>query len=236
MEDPADQALRQEVETLIAAAKDHPAKVLGVDENADLTQIKKAYRERVLRYHPDRHSAVTDPDLRDKLSHLLVLAAEAFAVFSERKEGAEARRGAQPIRVASAHPVSPPASKTAVVDEEDAFDKEKYARELFRQAETAYQLQDHWQTIQLSRRAIELCDKEAGFHHLLGLALLQNKKWRKDAAESLKTAAELERKNPLDLGTLAALYQAEGLQLRADKVLAEVMKIDPSYELPELPA
>ena len=34
----------------------------------------------------------------------------------------------------------------------------------------------------------------------------------------------------------AALYQAEGLQLRADKIFDQVTKIDPSYEIPQLPA
>ena len=64
----------------------------------------------------------------------------------------------------------------------------------------------------------------------------QNKKWRKEAAVSLKKAVELDENNPLYLGLLAALYQAEGLQLRADKIFDRVMKIDPSYEIPQLHA
>ena len=64
----------------------------------------------------------------------------------------------------------------------------------------------------------------------------QNKKWRKEAAVSLKKAVELDENNPLYLGLLAALYQDEGLQLRADKIFDQVTTIDPSYEIPELPA
>ena len=236
-EDAAETALLKEVEALIAVGKDDPAKILGVDEGADITQIKKAYRERVLRYHPDRHSVVANPDLRDRLSHLLALATEAFGVMSERREKADAVRNAPPVRVASPHPeITPTGSTTALGDETDEFDKEEHAHELFRHAEKAFELQDHWQTIQLCRQAVELYDKEAKFHHLLGVALVRNKKWRKEAAQSFGRAVELEEKNPHYLGLLAAVYKAEGLQLRADKIFNQLLKIDPSYEIPELPA
>ncbi len=65
---------------------------------------------------------------------------------------------------------------------------------------------------------------------------LRNKKWRKEAAVSLKKAVELDENNPLYLGLLASLYQADSLQLRADKIFDQVTKIDPSYEIPQLPA
>jgi hypothetical protein len=38
------------------------------------------------------------------------------------------------------------------------------------------------------------------------------------------------------LGTLGAVYQAEGLRTRAKKVFEQVKSIDPSYEIPELPS
>ena len=236
-EDAAETALLEEVEALITAGKDDPAKILGVGKGADITQIKKAYRERVLRYHPDRHSAVANPDLRDRLSRLLALATEAFGVMSERKEKADAVRNAPPLRVASPRPdFTPTASTPAPSDETNEFDKKEHARELFLHAEKAFELQDHWQTIQLCRQAVELYSNEAKFHHLLGVALVRNKKWRKEAAESFGRAVDLEEKNPLYLGLLAAVYKAEGLQLRADKIFNQLLKIDPSYEIPELPA
>ena len=46
---------------------------------------------------------------------------------------------------------------------------------------------------------------------------------------------ELEPSNPEYLGILGALYQAEGLHLRAKKVLQQVKSIAPDYEIPELP-
>jgi uncharacterized protein HemY len=73
------------------------------------------------------------------------------------------------------------------------------------------------------------------YHYILGMALLRNKKWRKEAAESLRAATELEPSNPEYFGILGALYQAEGLHLRAEKVMQQVKSIAPDYEIPELP-
>ena len=226
-DDGAERALREEVEALIATGTDDPLKMLGVGEDADIAEVKNAYQKRVLQYHPDRHSAVVSTDLKSKLSHLLAMASEAFEILSARQERPEAARKA--VDLASSRPqLTAPPSRIEVSDETDSFDKEKHGRALFRHAEQAYELRDHWQTIQLCRQAIELYDKEAKFHHLLGIALIRNKKWRKEAALSLKKAVELDEKNPHYLGLLAALYQAEGLQLRADKIIDQVTKIDPS--------
>ncbi len=234
-DDGAERALREEVEALIATGTDDPLKMLGVGEDADIAEVKNAYQKRVLQYHPDRHMAVVSTDLKSKLSHLLAMASEAFEILSARQKRPEAARKA--VDLASSRPqLTAPPSRIEVSDETDSFDKEKHGRALFRHAEQAYELRDHWQTIQLCRQAIELYDKEAKFHHLLGIALIRNKKWRKEAALSLKKAVELDEKNPHYLGLLAALYQAEGLQLRADKIIDQVTKIDPSYEIPQLPA
>jgi serine/threonine protein kinase len=115
------------------------------------------------------------------------------------------------------------------------YDSEKHAHELFLHAEKAYELQDFWQAIQLCRQAVDIRSDVPKYHYVLGMALLRNKKWRKEAAESLRAAAELEPTNPEYWGILGALYQAEGLSLRAQKVLQKVKRIAPAYEIPDLP-
>ena len=64
---PEHDALRKEVDELLEAAETGLESALGVSAGASSDEIKTAYRDRVQRYHPDRHSTVTDPDLRDKL-------------------------------------------------------------------------------------------------------------------------------------------------------------------------
>jgi tetratricopeptide (TPR) repeat protein len=130
---------------------------------------------------------------------------------------------------------APPAPKAQTKEQPSSYDNEKHAHELFVHAEKAYELQDYWQAIQLCRQAVEVRDDVAKYHYVLGLALLRNKKWRKEAAESLQAASKLEPSNPQYLGMLGALYETEGLHLRAQKIIQQVKRIDASYEIPELP-
>ena len=51
--------------------------VLGVERGADAQEIKKAYRQLALKYHPDRNT--DDPQAEEKFKE----AAEAYAVLAD---------------------------------------------------------------------------------------------------------------------------------------------------------
>jgi cytochrome c-type biogenesis protein CcmH/NrfG len=95
-------------------------------------------------------------------------------------------------------------------------------------------MQDFWEAIQLCRQALETDDSQAEYFHLLGRALMQNKKWRKEAADSFRRASELDPGNLDYLGMLGAVYRAEGLQARATAVLKKAQSLDPAFALPEI--
>jgi cytochrome c-type biogenesis protein CcmH/NrfG len=95
-------------------------------------------------------------------------------------------------------------------------------------------MQDFWESIQLCRQALETDDTQAEYFHLLGRALMQNKRWRKEAADSFRKATELDPGNLAYLGMLGAVYKAEGLQARATAVLKKAQSLDPSFTLPEI--
>ena len=63
---------------------------------------------------------------------------------------------------------------------------------------------------------------------------MQNKKWRKQAAENFLKASELDPNDVDHIGMLAAIYQAEGMITRADSLRKRAHSIDPAYVLPEL--
>ncbi len=217
---------------MIEAAKTGPESALGVSADASSNEIKTAYRDKVLRYHPDRHATVTDPDLRDKLSHLLALASEAHTALSKK---AEQRASSTTSAAPNAPLASATSSAASATDPSSDFDGRSHAAALFRHAEQAYELQDFWQTIQLCRQAVKVCDQEPKYHYLLALCLIRNKKWRKEASYSLKKAVELDGKNPEYLSMLAVLYDAEGLHVRAENLFKQVSVIDASFPIPKLP-
>jgi cytochrome c-type biogenesis protein CcmH/NrfG len=114
------------------------------------------------------------------------------------------------------------------------FDRQRYARELYDRALRAFDMQDFWQSIQLCRQLLETDDTQAEYFHLLGRALMQNKKWRKEAADNFRRASELDPGNLDYLGMLGALYRAEGLQARATAILKKAQSLDPSFTLPDI--
>jgi molecular chaperone DnaJ len=58
--------------------------ILGVKKNANLDEIKKAYRELALRYHPDRVSHEQKKDAEEKFKEI----SEAYAVLSDSQKRA----------------------------------------------------------------------------------------------------------------------------------------------------
>ncbi len=201
-----------------------PAELLGVSDQANADEIKRAFREKILHLHPDRYHEVGDPAFRQKLSHLVAVTTDAFNTLTEKLA---------PKNRAS---IGPSLQTERKETEPDGYDGKQHAFELFQHAKQAYDTEDFWQAVQLCRQAVEVKDDKPEYHFLLARTLLRNKKWMKEAGESLRKAAELDPCNPEYLALLAALYQREGLQLRAKKIVKQVKAIDPDYEIPELPA
>ena len=88
-------------------------------------------------------------------------------------------------------------------------DRDRLAEEIFARAELAFLKQDYWETIQLCRHVIEISGEEAKYHHLLGLALLQNANWQEEAKECLRKATELDPENSEYIQALGELYEEE---------------------------
>ncbi len=107
------------------------------------------------------------------------------------------------------------------------------AEEMFQQAMRAYESEDYWRTIELCQRAVEIDGQQPDHFHLLGLALLQNQKWKHVAEKNLRRASELDPGRPEFLATLGELYLAEGLSSRARRTFDQLRAIDPSYPIPE---
>ena len=108
------------------------------------------------------------------------------------------------------------------------------AASLFNQAKRAFREADFWKTIELCRQSIGLDDEPVpARYHLLGQALAENPRWRKDAEANLKIAIKLEPWEPRYLISLGQLYDQEGLHERAERTFEQVRAVDPDIRIPE---
>jgi serine/threonine protein kinase len=225
-----DEATVKELDRLLALAKRQAyADLLGIAADAPAGTRKSAYLKIIGKFHPDKFPRAAD-DIRDKLSRLCAESAEALDRLSSS-------RPPPPVSSPStaANGYFPPSSAGAsFASAKGPFNRSRHARELYDRALRAFDAQDFWESIQLCRQALEADETKAEYFHLLGRALMQNRKWRKEAAESLRRATELDPGNLAYLGMLGAVYRAEGLQARATAILKRAQSLDPSFTLPEI--
>jgi chemotaxis protein histidine kinase CheA len=226
-----DAATVSEVDRLLALAdkEDYP-ELLGLPPNAPEAKRKSAYLKIVAKFHPDKFPTA-DAGFRDKVSSLCASASEALTDFEKHRGATD--NGSAPSngsRSSNGNASSSPRTGGA----QAPFDRQRHARSLYDRALNAYDHADYWDAIQLGRQAVEVDGQVAEYYGLLGRALLQNKKWRKEAADTFLKATQLEPGNVEYLGFLAAIYQSEGLATRASSLLDKALALDPDFELPRL--
>jgi serine/threonine protein kinase len=225
-----DEATVRELDRLLALARSQAyADLLGVAADAPAGARKSAYLKIIGKFHPDKFPRAAD-DVREKLSRLCAESAEAMDQLATQPP----RPASSPSSGGNGYSPGSSGSGTFGRSQGPNFDKRRYARELYDRALRAFDMQDFWESIQLCRQALETDDTQAEYFHLLGRALMQNKKWRKEAADSFRKATELDPGNLAYLGMLGAVYRAEGLQARATAVLKKAQSLDPSFALPEI--
>ncbi len=226
-----DEAAVRELDRLLALANRHAySDLLGVAADASAGTRKSAYLKIIGKFHPDKFPRATE-DVREKLSRLCAESAEALDQLARPPASKPAPRSS-----IGGNGYLPGSSAVSSLGRTQGpnFDKRRYARELYDRSLRAFDMQDFWESIQLCRQAIENDDTQAEYFNLLGRALMRNKKWRKEAADSFRKATELDPGNLAYLGMLGAVYKAEGLQARATAILKKAQSFDASFTLPEI--
>jgi len=212
-DDAPDQQERLEIQRLfVELQKQNDWQALGLEPGASAEDIKKTFREKTLHYHPNRHDRVSDLVLQKKVSFIFTRLNEAFANLSNEADGIAQKS-------ASAAKAGPSAER-------------ERARALYLQAKHANDRTDYWETIQFCREAIEIVNDEPEYFYLLAQALARNAKWRKEAAENLQTAVQLDPNNVDYVLALGEIYRREGLEVRARAMFEQAKKIDPNCAIP----
>jgi curved DNA-binding protein CbpA len=217
--------------------------VLGLERKASYPEIERAYEALSKRFHSEKQSAMAR-DMQEKLSSVRARLKEAFITLSsktstsvyhrmvEREEQYEEKKQSWKAvesekSVASPSATEEPASRGSRKSPEES-------KALFLQAKRAYKEQDFWRAIELCRASIELSeDNDPERFHLLGRALSENPRWRKDAEQNLKIAHNLKPWEPRYLVSLAKLYEKCGLQHRAQRTYEQVRVMDPDFAIGE---
>ena len=209
-----DETFEREMERILdLAGQKRYEELLGVSEQASSAEVKKSYLELIERFRPDSQKESLDAASKMKLSKVCAVATEAMTALSTTKNEEPAK--------------APPPPRDRKPKPE--FDRSTYAEELFRLGQRAYATANYWEAIQLARQAIELDAERAEYHHLLGIGLMKNRNWLKEAAECLRKASELDPTNAEYFGLLATVYKAEGLPEDSASMLEMAKSLDPSY-------
>lgn len=208
--------------------------VLGLGRDASHSEVVCAYRALSKRFDPAKYQHVPDPAFQEKLSFVAARLKEAFLTLSSRTSAnvydrlvdreSQYEKKRESWEAIAPEPVEPRSWARPKTTEE--------SRSLFQQAKRAYRDQDFWRTIELCRSAIELSDEnDPELFHLLGKALSENPRWRKDAETNLSIAHKLKPWEPRYLVSLAKLYEKEGLHQRARRTYEQVRAVDPMFSL-----
>jgi tetratricopeptide (TPR) repeat protein len=185
--------------------------ILGVDRNATMDDIRRAYHRRAREFHPDRYLHVESDVLKEKLNVIFSYVNEAYRGLTGR--GSLSKNVSAP-------------------DEEKARDEynKKLARMRFGEGKNAFDSGLYGDAATLFGQATYLDDSVAEYYYLYGRALLKNEKM-KPAEEALKRAARLDPCNSKYITELGYVYLSLGFTARARNTFEKALKCDPADKM-----
>ena len=210
--------------------------VLGLPRDAGYESIDAAYGKLFQRFDPEQWEHIADEGFQEKLSFVRTRVKEAYLTLSSQTSAnvySELDEHENQYQEGK-EPWEPDASERIEPSGWERPKDPEMAASLFNQAKRAFKEADFWKTIELCRQSIELDGEPIpARYHLLGRALAENPRWRKDAEANLKIAIKLEPWEPRFLISLGQLYDQEGLHERAERTFEQVRTVDPDIRIPE---
>ncbi|UCE79657.1 MAG: DnaJ domain-containing protein [Nitrospiraceae bacterium] len=182
--------------------------VLGLQKDASIDDIKKAYYKAAKEYHPDRHLHFQSKSIKHKLNVIFAYISEAYAVLS--------RQGSITLSGISDR-----------TEEPEPPDQKKTARMKFNEGRDHLEDRDIEQAVTLLGQAAYLDNAIPEYHYFYGIALFKDKRL-KDAEQSLRKAIDLEPSNAVYTADLGHIYLKLGFKTRAKNSFEKALKHDAS--------
>lgn len=178
--------------------------VLGLNNTASPSEIKRVYYSLVKRFHPDRYYRIGHDELKEKLSKIFTRINQAYTILSDFTKRHEydttLKEGSQ---------------STDLAHENFEAGMKFYQEKSYHDAATAF------------GKAVYLDSSKPKYHFYYGLALRESGKY-KEAEKSLLKAIELWPGNADYVTELGYLYLRLDMKLRARKTFERALSIDPN--------
>lgn len=185
--------------------------LLEVNVDASFDEIKKAYLQKVKKYHPDMHDYLRNDTLNERLSKLFSALNHAYTTLKNEKSRSEYDNSIFRIK------------KSKKVKDPNII----LAKEHFKKGIDDFLKGNFWGASDSFRTATNIQPREALYWAHLALALSKIPKRIKEAEETMLKAISLEPKNSDYYMHLGLIFLNSGMKLRAIREFENALKFNP---------
>jgi Flp pilus assembly protein TadD len=182
--------------------------ILGLDQRASRSDIKRAYYNRAREFHPDKHYTLGE-DAKEKLNAIFTYITTAYSTLNNPE-----LRGDYDRKPSTQEPeVSDPRSR---------------AVDSFNQGKEAFLARDYDRAIQLFSEAAYLDASVARYHYYAGLTFTRSGMHR-EAERAIQRAIKIEPSNADYLSEAGHVFLALDMPLRAKTNFVQALEVKPSH-------
>ena len=185
--------------------------VLGIDNLASLSKIRKAYYKNAKEFHPDKHFHIESDTIKNKLAKLFSYITDAYRTLSDPEER---KKYDQSL-------------KETVKGTTGKESKADTAKLRFEEGRAAFKKGLYQDAADFFGQAIYLDSTVPAYHFALGRAYVKQKKMR-EAEKAISKAVKIDPYNADYLTELGYIYMDIGLKLRARSTFEKALKFDPT--------
>jgi tetratricopeptide (TPR) repeat protein len=228
-----DRERREILEFYDVVCEGKPAEILGLQEEAELDQIRAGYQARKERFEPGRFLKTVQSAHREQLQIIEARLLEAYlALRSQPLAAVRAGQSEDQVEQMSIDDVSGVRKElTKSAKQSEAEDRARTAEQFAAKAREYWKLGDTFNCIRYCEFALQQSDSDACTSSLLGQALARNPdyRWQKRAEAALTRATELDPYTPDHWVTLGEFYISHGLNSKARKQFDKAIELSPGH-------